>query len=171
MRRTAVSQDSHEVAQLDAPDRLARQRIEWWCERGGWALMALFLGASAAGLLGPGLVSRQRQASHSGRAVCEYEGWIRCQSPSELRILRPAAEGANTVRLGIPQRFLELVTIDEVIPRPSHEVAGDGNVTYLLQVRGDAPIEVRFQARQPGSVALSLMVDEESIPIRLVIFP
>ncbi|MFN2595808.1 MAG: hypothetical protein ABR563_01210 [Pyrinomonadaceae bacterium] len=138
------------------------QRHYWVAQRVGWALLALLLAASVAGLFGPGLIGRAHAADSASRLRVEYERFERKQAESSIRIEIGAGAAQNgEARVWLSREFLDRVQIHQITPEPESVETAGGRVAYVFRVADPTqPVgvtfhfEPEFAGRLPGSAGL-----------------
>jgi hypothetical protein len=132
----------------DLDKQLRFHHTEWWIQRVGWVLVALFLGLAAAGLFGGGPLSHARAQAATGRI--EYERFVRNGSPAEL-VITSAGGGARGVSsIEISADYLEAFRVERVTPEPKTVRRVGGQLVY------------EFASSSAGAV-ISFQVDPQQL--------
>jgi hypothetical protein len=142
------------VRDLQIEDDMAFQRREWRLERAGWAALALFVGAAAAGAFGGGPLSRASAADASGHLVVRYERFIRASAPTELRLqVSPAAAHGGELHLWAESAYFRDIEISSVVPEPARVEQRGPRLVYvfpLTHLVGPFEISLRVKPMAAG---------------------
>jgi hypothetical protein len=135
------------VGDLELAQDLRFQRRDWIAQRVGWVLMALFLLAALAGLIGRGgpLARTQAQSADGGLRV-EYDRFAHYEAPTRLRlIVSDRVARGKDVRLWIERAYLANARLQQVMPEPqSVRLAGE-RVIYVFDAGAGG--EVSFELK------------------------
>jgi hypothetical protein len=148
-----------QVADLDTPQDLRAQRIDWRFERAGWVAIALVLLAAIAGLLGPGLLSEATAGSTGTALWAEYNRFERYQAPAQLRLHARPAGASDTLQVWLDRAYLESFEIERVDPPPRAVAVGPDRLIYEFALApGSGPVSVTFHVQA---------IDYWRVPVRL----
>lgn len=126
---------SEDLAALASAERLARTRRAWRRQHFGWALIAAFVLAGAAGLFGSGPLSSATRSADG--VTLEFDRFIRRNSHFTLTIDIPVASEQARAELSLPRRYLRGIRISSMVPGPVQVVSGSEATTFVLA--GHAP--------------------------------
>jgi hypothetical protein len=137
------------VRGLQIEDDIAFRRREWRMERAGWAALALFVGAAAAGAFGGGPLSRASAVDASGHLVIRYERFVRASAPTELRLqISPAAAHDGEVHLWAEPAYFQNIEISSVVPEPARVEQRGPHLVYAFPVTHSvAPFEISLRVK------------------------
>lgn len=153
----------NEVHGLQLPEDMEFQRRSWVIERIGWTLMGVAVAASAAGLTGPGPLSRARETDPVGLLELEYFRVERRNSDVSLRVTASSGTVAEgRLRLLLGHEYLRKVRVERVVPEPVAARTGAEGVTYSFLAGPSGPVRVAFHARaeESGGVSGRLSIPE-----------
>jgi len=102
----------HHNLQLD--EHLKQHKQGWSIQKIGWAILYLGLVLALLGLFGTGPLSR-KTLSQNGHSV-EYEHFLRYEGEAEMTF--NVDEAKDTIRLEIPQEYLEYIDVKSITPLP-----------------------------------------------------
>jgi len=132
-------------------DDIGFQRKEWTAQRVGWALLALLVVASLAGVFGAGPLSETTASADDGTVEVAYERFIRNVGTTTMTVsLGAAAVDDGKAQLYIARDLMEGWRIQNVSPAPSTESSSEDWLIYEFDVLGDTPPEVKFLYRGDG---------------------
>lgn len=132
-------------------DDIGFQRKEWWAQRVGLVLLAVFLAAGVAGTFGAGPLSETTAEAEDGSLAVEYERFIRHIGMTSLTAtLGTSAVSQGTARLLISRDLAAGWRIENVSPTPSVESSSDDWLIYEFEVLGETPPRVRVLYRGDG---------------------
>jgi hypothetical protein len=159
----------------DAGDDSRNERGTWIGQRIGWVMMALVVMMGLGGVFGSGPLSRAAIEAPSGLRL-EYERFGRVDQPFDLMLDAPArAASDETVRVGIDDRYLDAVAIEEVVPEPETVDLEKGRTVFVFRVaRSEGPHRVTFRVTPQSSGWLEGQVgagEESPLPVRHFIYP
>lgn len=175
-RNPAASETAHKIGALEIHQDLSFEKRNWRVQRLGWAAMALFVLAGAAGAFGRGPISSAWVAS-SGQALrVDYERFARHGAPTEFRVTVAAAavEGEN-LRLNLSRQFLHRQHVEEVQPPPDSTLVSADTITYVFRARPGHQVRILFRIT-PDDYALqqaelSLAAGTDRVRFGLFVFP
>ncbi|MGQ0697696.1 MAG: hypothetical protein ACT4PZ_05575 [Panacagrimonas sp.] len=142
---------------LEIDESPSFQARSWWWQRLGWAALALFVVAGAAGLLGDGWLSRARATDDTGTLSLEYQRFARMGALTALVIHLPRQDLKSSVAVRIGRDYLDTVLIRSIVPAPARVAAdaGDSIFTFDTGIGADAAV-IRFQL-EPLHPAMSTL--------------
>jgi hypothetical protein len=166
------------LTSLEIDQDLDSQRRSWRIQRLGWVLMAAFVLAATAGLLGSGPLSHRR-VTVPGVMVVDYDRFARLQTDETLTVrLEPAATAAETVRLSLDRGFLDSARVQSVLPPPVRVEAAAGRLVYVFSIaEPGVPMIVTFafEPREFGSyrgrVAVEFPTTMHRVEFRQLVYP
>ena len=163
------------VGDLEVNQDLKHQRLEWKVERAGWIVMALFILAALAGLLGRGPLSDSVAGERGSRLWAEYQRFARYQAPAIIRVhLTPGDSPEGKVRLRLNRDFIERIELRLVDPEPEIVAADAGGMVYTFLLAAGQPTTVTYhlEANAFGSLPVSLAVEGgDALSFRQFIYP
>jgi hypothetical protein len=154
---------SHGLPGVGGPGRRTWQKI-------GWSLLAVFVGAGAAGALGNGPLSRV-SLSH-GDVRIEYERVLRMRAPTELRV--SVAQGAPArLEVAVESANPSDIELEGVVPEPLHTRASERGPVYELATHdGAIRFALRAVPRRLGYTETRLSIGAaEPVAIRQLVLP
>jgi hypothetical protein len=166
------------VGGLEVDEDLEFQRKSWTVQRVGWVVMALFVIAAAAGLLGSGPLSHAT-ADVPGVMAVEYQRFARLETSETLTIrLEPAAIPAGTVRLSVNREFLDASKVASVLPAPRRVESAAGRLVFVFAVAEPrTPMVVTFSiepqeiGRSQGIIGLESIPEPRYVTFRKLVYP
>ena len=158
---------------LEIDNDFRQQSREWIMQRVAWVLLTALLIAIAFGLFGRGgPLSKTTQMSENDLSRVEYERFLRYHSPDELRlIVKPKSDN---VRVRIDSEYVRHLQIERITPQPEREIGGDGDVTYVFNMKPDAdvPITFHFSPQKYGRLEGWIAVDDGTqMPFKQFVYP
>lgn len=171
-----MSSDESSLRDLESPQALRTQRIEWIAERLGWLLIAAVVLAGLLGLLGRGPLSHTRRTSSDGAIVVEYHALERYHAPTQLLVrLRDEARASPQVRLAVSRRFADATTEESIVPRPILVESRGDELIYTLRISDideQGAILIRYEHDTFGSLPYHVRIDGQSeVPVSQFVFP
>jgi hypothetical protein len=163
------------VSQIPDLERLLPfHHKEWIFQRLGWAVMSLFLAAAAAGLLGPGGLSRA--SAGDSRARLAYDRIGRREADLDFALNVATGTGMRTLRVAFSEECLRDAEPEWMRPQPDTAVAGDqGGLTYVYARDPEADrihVEWSLKPRFTGSRRCRITAgDAGPIEIKQFILP
>jgi hypothetical protein len=129
-------------------------------ERGVWALLAVFLVCSFAGVFGRGPLAKAEVQAPDGSFHVRYERIQRFGTPSVISIqFEPAAVRNGKIQLWVNEKLIRPLGNQRVLPQPSESLLQSGGILYTFPVtQGPAEIEFQTQPSGLGSSELILRV-------------
>jgi hypothetical protein len=167
-----MQRSEHEVRRigdLEIDEDFAFQKRSWRVQRIGQFLVALFVLAGLAGLLGGGGFART--TARSGGTEVEYPRFLRAHMPVEFRIAISSTSADEPLFIGLDAAFFESFQVEKISPEPRLESLGGGRVGYEF-ARFDAgltPIVLRAKAKRIGATAAYITVGN-TVPTKLETF-
>jgi hypothetical protein len=163
---------------LEVDEDLEFQRKSWTAERVGWVVMALFVLAAAAGLLGSGPLGHAT-AGVPGVMAVDYERFARLETSETLTIrLEPAAIPARTVRLSLSREFLDGSKVVSILPAPERVESAAGRLVFVFAVAEPrTPMVVTFNVepqqfgRSQGIIGLESLPEPRFVTFRQLVYP
>jgi hypothetical protein len=155
----------HHNLQLD--ENIKQHKQGWSIQKIGWAVLYLGLVLALLGLFGTGPLSH-RTISQNGHSV-KYERFLRYEGEAEMTFGINAAK--DTIRLEIPQEYLEYVDVKSLTPLPLGNITINGVTTYFFYALGSASIHCNLMAKKPGSITATIKVNQTSFTINHQIYP
>lgn len=150
---------------------------EWTASRIGIVAMVLIVLMSLAGVFSVGPVSWAARSEPESGMTLRYEKLVRRGGPTELQVSLPGAlaDGSGTVSLWISDEYLELVTIEKVVPQSHKATSTSSGVLYDFPIAGPAEdLDVTFSIT-PRSIWLRTgslgLVDGDRIDFRQFFYP
>jgi len=118
---------------IEIDEDIAFQRREWFWQRIGVAVLALFVLGALLGLTGAGgPLSRGEAGDPSGALRVEYERVVRRGASATVKVhFRSAAPGATQFWVSAP--YFEHVKIDVVVPQPDAVAIDQGRHIYTIR--------------------------------------
>ncbi len=152
---------------LDAEQNLEHEHREWRLQRLGWILCAVFLGAAALGLTGPGPLNRSRAAA-AGLEL-GYGRVLHLGDPNVIELT--LTEPADTV--WFDEGWFASMQVDSVWPVPERTSVERGRVflTFPRSASERLVIRLRVRARRPGVLRGEVGVDENTVSFRQTVLP
>lgn len=158
-------------------ENIAFVEREWIASRIGVVAMVLIVLMSLAGVFSVGPISWAAKSERESGVTLRYEKLVRRGGPTELQISLPGdlADGSGTVSLWISDKYLQLVTIEKVVPQPDKATSASSGVLYDFPIAGpDQDLDVTFTIT-PRSIWLRTgslgLVDGERIDFRQFFYP
>ena len=162
------------VGDLELSQDLAFQRRDWAVQRVSWALMALVLIASLAGVFGRGGPFASGSV-HTGDAALhvEYERFPHVETPTTLTVrFGEAAVKAGEARLWLDRRYLERMTVRQVRPQPARVELGTERLTYVFAARGASAVSFELMPRRFGPLHAAAGVEGgPDVRFRQLVYP
>ncbi|MCS3795116.1 hypothetical protein [Niastella sp. OAS944] len=152
---------------LQLNENIKQHKKGWSIQKIGWAILYIGLVLALLGLFGTGPLSR-KTISQNGHSV-KYERFLRYEGEAEMTFNIDAAK--DTIRLEIPQEYLEYIDVKSITPLPSGNTTINGITTYFFNALGTASIHCNLMAKKPGSVTSILKVNETPFKIDHQIYP
>ena len=121
-------------------------------QRIGWCLLALFLLASAGGLLGPSRLSSR--VVSDGSTIIEYPRFARRSADAQLKISvrNPKREEEE---IWVSSEYLDGIKLHRVTPEPIRaESVGDGVKFTFAAEKGAPSLDVLFELKPSNAGAL-----------------
>lgn len=139
-------------------------------QKTGWILLAVFVGAGAAGALGSGPLARASRSQ--GDVRIDYERVVRMRAPTEFRVA--VAHGAPA-RLEVAVETADPLDIDleGVVPEPLHTRASERGPVYELATHdGEIRFSLRGVPRRLGYSETRFSIGHDApIAIRQLVLP
>lgn len=134
------------ISGIDINEDMEYQWREWRVHRFAWAVFAVVLLASLAGLFGQGPLSHVEVKDAGGILTLQYERIDRYHAPSGIVVKTgPSAAPDGALRLSLNHELLERLQIERIMPEPESVETGPAFVTYTINVaQPDQPSQVRF---------------------------
>lgn len=154
------------------PGTLEHFRREWRTQRALWTLGAATLAASAAGLLGPGPLSRQT-IEHE-RLVVSFDRFVHRHHPTPLRITARRSLGEDDLVIELEGELAEAVRIEAIQPRPTRESRRAHSIAYEFSVVPSTPsVSVSFylEYEELGGVEGHVVADGQRLPLLQFVYP
>ena len=155
----------HHNLQLD--EHIEQHKQGWSIQKIGWAILYIGLVLALLGVFGTGPLS-YRTISQNGHRV-KYERFLRYEGEAEMTFDIKAAK--DTIRLEIPQEYLEYIDVQSITPLPSGNTTINGITTYFFNALGTASIHCNLMAKKTGSVTSTIKVNQTSFSIAHQIYP
>jgi hypothetical protein len=119
------------------------------------------------GFFGSGPIS-YRTISANGNSI-DYERFLRYEGEAEMTF--HVNEAKDTIRLEIPQDYLEYINMQSITPLPSACRTINGTTTYFFNALGTASIHCNLMAKKSGSVSSVIKVNQTPFNINHQIYP
>lgn len=151
------------------PDRRRRAHV---AQLAGWAIAGLILVAAAAGLAGPGPLSRTTVSSPL--VEVEYERFVRRLGDTSLTVrVRADPAEPGTARLWISGDYVARLNVRQVVPQPgSWTAVRDGVVLAFPAPDGRARISVRVSPDHIGLLRGEIGVpNRPPVGVRQFVYP
>ncbi|HEY8897649.1 MAG TPA: hypothetical protein VIM79_22640 [Niastella sp.] len=152
---------------LELDEDIEQHKKGWRVQKIGWAILYLGLILALLGFFGSGPFS-YRTISANGNSV-DYERFLRYEGEAEMTFHVNAAK--DTIRLEIPQEYLEYINLQSITPLPSASTTVNGTTTYFFNALGTASIHCNLMAKKSGSVTSVLKLNQTSFKINHQIYP
>ena len=156
------------VGAIDISEDMRHERREWIVQRIGWAAMAGFLVAAAAGLFGSGPMAR---ASEGGDDLkVDYAMFARREAPDELRV-RARSAGPD-LRVAISGAFLTENELESVTPEPDATLLEGDDLVHVFRA-GPGIHEIVFELRphRLGRQEATVSSGDASVHIQQLVYP
>ncbi|WP_125776870.1 hypothetical protein [Antribacter gilvus] len=150
------------------------QSREWRAERIGWTLLALFVAAGLAGLLGAGPLSDTTRESPGGLVDVSYARVTHFEADDSLSVrLAPDAVEQDTVTMTVAGSWLSGVDLQGVSPQPGEERLTDDGVVYEFDVEdpGDLTVTITFRAQDVGPLTADVSVGSDTVSLTQLVLP
>jgi hypothetical protein len=155
----------HHNLQLD--ENLEDHKQGWRVQKIGWTILYLGLILALLGFFGTGPFS-YKTIFENGKSV-EYERFLRYEGEAEMTFHVNAAK--DTIRLEIPQKYLEYIDVKSLTPLPLGNLTINGITTYFFKALGTANIHCNLMAKKPGNITSTIKVDQTPFTINHQIYP
>lgn len=155
----------HHKLQLE--EHIQQHKKGWSIQKIGWAVLYLGLILALLGVFGTGPLS-YRTISQNGHSV-KFERFLRYEGETEMTFDVDVAK--DTIRLEIPQEYLEYIDVKSITPLPLGNTTINGITTYFFNAFGTASIHCNLMAKKPGSVTSNIKVNQTSFSIAHQIYP
>jgi hypothetical protein len=172
-----MPQDEHDGQErsLHAGDDLDFEKTWWRIEIGIWIFLVLFIGTAATGLLGRGLLAKEKVSSADGRLVVNYDRISRFKTPSTTIVrISPGEVKDHEVSLWMNDTILKHLGLSQVVPQPERTEPGPDGVTYTWHV-ADATtsfaVRLDLQPDQPGVFQEEFRTGAAQVRMRSVTLP
>jgi hypothetical protein len=153
--------------QLQLEENIKQHKQGWRIQKIGWAILYLGLVLALLGLFGTGPIS-YKTISNNGHSV-KYERFLRYEGEAEMTFHINAAK--DTIRLEIPQEYLEYIDVQSLTPLPLCNTTINGITTYFFKALGTASIHGNLMAKKPGRVTAVIKVNQTPFTINHQIYP
>ncbi len=121
------------VGDIDINQDLAFEKVQWWTQRGGWALMVGVGVLALSGLLGHGPVSTDTVSASSGGFEIEFERFIRHRSPEQLVVeVGPEWVRDGQASVWFDALYLSGIELESLYPEPESARSGGGRFVYTF---------------------------------------
>ncbi len=171
----AVPTNPRTIEDLESPEHLRCQRLEWLAERIGWGAIFAVVGAALLGLLGGGPLSSRRDASADGALAVEYDAIHRNQAPARLEIHFIPAEDKQPQQLAVSKSFTQAAVIKQIVPEPVATQQRQGELLFTLRTDDAserAAVTIHYQYERFGRFAHEVrIVGHEPLAIRQWVLP
>lgn len=155
----------HHNLQLD--ENIKQHKQGWSIQKIGWAILYIGLVLALLGVFGSGPLS-YRTISQNGHSV-KFERFLRYEGETEMTFY--VNEAKDTIRLEIPQEYMEYIDVRSLTPLPLGNTTTNGITTYFFNAFGTASIHCNLMAKKTGSVASTIKVNQTSFKIAHQIYP
>lgn len=145
-----MSTDS-QTGGLESASHLTFQKREWRVQRIAWAIMALILAATLAGVFGRGPLARSHAGGPANGLVLRYDRIARYRALSSLDFLVMSPPVRGELRLWIARDFVDALKVHAVTPEPSAQDISEDRISYVFTTTGGAPFKIRFEV-EPNSL-------------------
>lgn len=152
---------------LELDENIEQHKQGWRVQKIGWVILYLGLVLALLGLFGTGPIS-YRTISENGHSV-EYERFLRYEGEAEMTF--HVNEAKDTIRLEIPQEYLEYINVQSLTPLPSGNTTINGITTYFFNALGTASIHCNLMAKKSGSISSVIKVNQTPFNINHQIYP
>lgn len=159
---------------LDLEQDPAFQRREWRVETVGWAVLAAFMVAALAGLLGNGPVSWSQLGSPDGALEVSYQRVAHLDADDTVRVVvQPQAIARDRAQVWLSGTWVEAVEVRRVTPEPSQQVARPGRLGLVLEAPSGQPVELTLavRAQRTGWTEGRIDVGGSSATFRQLVLP
>jgi hypothetical protein len=138
---------------LEIDEDLAFQRKEWFGQRVGIAVLALFVIAALLGLTGAGGVLNHGIAGERGGAIyVEYERIVRRGAPATIT-LHFHSDPPGFIQFWVSARYLERVHIQSVSPMPQTVTVEESRHVYTIRAGSpDVAVTVEMEHKTWGAL-------------------
>lgn len=144
--------ESPQVGSLQIDEDLEFERRQWSVQRAAWAFFALLLLGGLLGLFGSGPLSHADVSS--GPLILEYDRLARQRAPTALQIqLGPEAVRDGEVTLWLDRAYLQVISIEQMMPEPAQTVAAANRVLFRFPIarqNPDSEITLTIEPEEPG---------------------
>lgn len=135
---------------LEIDEDVDFQRREWFWQRVGFGLLAVFVLAAALGVTGAGgVLSGGEISDPSGRLRIEYQRMVRRGAASEVR-LHLQNDPPGFVQFWIASPYLEFVNIESIEPEPETITVESDRHVYTVRA-GSSGVSVSLQTKHAQS--------------------
>lgn len=152
---------------LQLEENIEQHKQGWRIQKIGWVILYLGLVLALLGFFGTGVLS-YRTITENGYSV-EYEHFLRYEGEAEMTIHINAAK--DTIRLEIPQEYLEYIDVQSLTPLPSGNTTINGTTTYFFNALEKANIHCILMAKKTGSITSTIKVNQTPFAINHQIYP
>jgi hypothetical protein len=163
----------HPAGRIELSDDPQFTKKSWIAERVGWGFLGFLLLAAVLGVLGPGLFSSRTAAGRSLTVEYDRFGNFKTEATMVVR-LSAGPEDGGRVALWIDRKYLDEVSLQEILPLPLETRSGQDRTVYVFAAPPDeSRIHVRFRVvpEKPGRLAGRLGRENESVDVRQFIYP
>jgi hypothetical protein len=167
-------EDSDSALDLQIRQHHGFQRSEWRMERVGWVMLAAFVAAGLAGLLGPGPLSHSTVAGPAGVVSVEHERLTHHEADDSITIgVSQEAIEADTLTIELTGTWWEGIDLSGIWPEPSAQATIPGGVALQFDVARPADVSVllTFRAQQHGSLDATVTVPGDQVAFVQFVFP
>jgi hypothetical protein len=154
------------IGDLEIDEDILAARIVWKAQRVGWFLLAHFLGAAVAGLLGSGPLSQRELISPSGHFRVQYNRFLHRDASDQLKVL--LAPKALVAPVSITFSSEKLADLNLEIPslEPTQTITSGQEVTYRFLTHASeksAEVIVELKPKLIGNGLLEVSLNENEM--------
>lgn len=152
---------------MDLDERPALHQKGWKIQPIGKALVLLIMLAGLLGLFGNGWLSKQWLLQ--GRTQIKFERFYRRNSDMKLEVAAAGVAGRSAI--SFPLGYIKNFEVVKIVPEPERSFVRDGQLWYVFEAEQNLQADFYLRASKAGSIAGSVFVNEENIPIHHFIYP
>lgn len=124
------------------------QQRERRMEAVGWGVLALFMTAALAGLLGNGPFSWSEAGSADGAVTVQYQRIAHADSDDTLTVaVAPAVSTDGTVEIELSGPWTDAVQVRSISPQPEQQQAGPGVLRFVVAAEPGEPVQLSLSFR------------------------